>query len=101
MREPGEHLDYGVEDKVDHQGHAASVTVGHQSKDERAHRAEREGKGDGESDLRIRAVKLLRDGRQREDHQKEVKGVKRPPEEAGEDGRTVAVLCRRGDHRRN
>ena len=84
MREAGGHLDHGVEDEVDHQRQAAPVAIGHQSKDERAHRTEHQGKRDGESNLRVGAVKLLGDGRQREDDQKEVEGVKRPSEEAGE-----------------
>ena len=67
MREASCHLNHGVEDKVDHQGETAPVAIGHQSKDERAYRTEHEGKRDGESDLCVGPVKLLCDGRQRED----------------------------------
>src|SRR5580658_5291713 len=35
VRETSGHFDHGVENEVDHQGNAAPVTIGHQSKDER------------------------------------------------------------------
>src|SRR5437016_6665128 len=99
MREAGSHLDHGVEDEVDHQGQAAAVAIGHQSKDERAHGTEHQGKRDGESNLCICAVKFLSDGGQREDDQEEVEGVERPSEEPGEYGGPVAAFGRRNGWR--
>ena len=83
MRETGGHLDHRVENQVDHQGNAAPVAVGQQSKDESAHRPERQRQRDGERNLLVGAVKLLRNGRQREDNQKEVESIQRPAEKAG------------------
>src|SRR5271163_2448749 len=97
MREASRHLDYGVEDEVEHQRNAAAVTVGHQSKNERAHRTKRQGQRDGESNLFVGAVKLLGNRGQTEDDQKEIESVQRPPEKAGEDRGPVAVFCRWSD----
>src|SRR3984893_6857027 len=96
MREASEHLDHGVEHQVDHQGEAAAVAIGHQSKDKSAHRTKCQGKRNGESNFGVGAVKLLSDGGQREDDQKEVEGVKGPSEEPGEYGWTVGAFRLRG-----
>jgi hypothetical protein len=100
MSEASCHLDQGVEDEVDHQGNAAAIAIGHQSEDERADGTERKGKGDGESDLFVSPVKLLRDGSQGKDDQEKVKRIKCPSEKAGEKGGTVPIF-RRQDRRRS
>src|SRR5208282_4740250 len=92
MRETSCHFDHGVKHQVDHQGNAAAVTIGHQSKDERAHGTERQRQSNRESDVSVRPVKLFRDRRQREDDQEKVEGVKRPAKKTGENGGTMAVF---------
>ena len=80
VRETRGDLDRRVKNQVDHQRNAASVTVGQQSENERAHGTKRQRQRNREGNLFVRPMKLLRDRRQREDDQEKVESVQRPPE---------------------
>src|SRR6185312_9090855 len=70
---------------------AATVSVGHQPENESAHGPEGERERDRQRHRFVGLPELLPDGGQREGDEKEVEGIERPAEEAGDDGCAVAV----------
>ena len=99
-RQPGKDFHHGIKHEIQHQRKPSPVAVGQQSEDERADRPERECYRDGLRDFRQIHVELLRDGRNREDEDEEVKGIESPAQETRDQGVEVvfALFVAGGRH---
>ena len=84
--EAAEQFDGGEEDDVGHQRTAAAVAVGQHAEDQRADRAHGQRTGDGQNDLGLADVEVLRQRVEQKDDDEEVEGVESPAEKAGGDG---------------
>src|SRR5262249_47568744 len=83
---PAEQLKDREEDHVGHERPAPSIAISQKSKHKGAQGPHRKRGGDRENDLGGRYVKLCRQGIDKEEQDKEVKNIQRPPQENGDDG---------------